>query len=219
MGCLTFTTQGHEMTKPIVNVRFDRAGLSSPNEELEQWTRKVLSKVMTESGWSNGELSVLYCSAKMMRQLNAEFRQIDSETDVLSFPFSESLEELQESDDPYLGDLAICPKYCRDNLKGNRTLASEIELMLIHGLLHLLGFDHQTDDDHDAMEEETARLKTAVSRLKRPNLTMPGDKKAAPVTKKTASARKTPAKKSSSTASKTRQNSNPRKKSSASSKS
>jgi len=73
-----------------------------------------------------------------MRRLNREFRRIDRPTDVLSFP----------ADGPgFLGDVAIDVPYAgRQARKRGHALDREVQLLLAHGVLHLLGHDHETDD-------------------------------------------------------------------------
>lgn len=73
-----------------------------------------------------------------MRQLNQTTRGLDQPTDVLSFPLYSELSELPDHDAP-LGDLFICPTFVDESHLGLREC-------LIHGTLHLLGFDHETDE-------------------------------------------------------------------------
>lgn len=84
-----------------------------------------------------------------MLGLNREFRGIDSSTDVLSFPLYElepaMLPRLGKREYLPLGDIVICPVTARGNLKDKRpeSLYREIRVLLIHGLLHLLGYVHE----------------------------------------------------------------------------
>ncbi len=77
-----------------------------------------------------------------MRTLNRRFRRIDRPTDVLSFPpFKES------SSSSFLGDLVIdVPYAARQARRRGHAVSREIRILLAHGLLHLLGYDHETDD-------------------------------------------------------------------------
>jgi probable rRNA maturation factor len=102
------------------------------------WTRRLLSKLGAKSRLPSPSLSILLCGDARMRSLNRRWRRLDRPTDVLSFPSGERLT---------LGDLVIDVPYARRQarLHGHAT-ARELQILLAHGLLHLLGYDHETDD-------------------------------------------------------------------------
>jgi len=84
------------------------------------------------------ELSILLCGDARMRRLNRTFRAIDRPTDVLSFP---------SGGGPLLGDLAIdVPYAARQARARGHAPGREVQLLLAHGVLHLMGHDHETDD-------------------------------------------------------------------------
>ena len=91
-----------------------------------------------------GEVTVLVASSAALRSLNRQFRGQDHPTDVLSFP-AQSPREKRERDG-YLGDIAISAELARRNgrLFGHGS-AAEIKVLILHGLLHLAGYDHQSD--------------------------------------------------------------------------
>jgi probable rRNA maturation factor len=88
-------------------------------------------------------IGILICSDKEIQQLNLKFRQIDLPTDVLSFGFEEMNPEISER---YLGDIIISfeTAYKQSRLMAHSVM-TEITILLIHGFLHLLGYDHDTD--------------------------------------------------------------------------
>jgi len=91
----------------------------------------------------SGELNVLFCGDEEMRELNLTWLGKDRPTDVLSFPGGGATAEGRV----HLGDLAISLETAsRQARRARRPLIREIETLLAHGLLHLLGFDHETDD-------------------------------------------------------------------------
>jgi len=91
----------------------------------------------------SGELNVLFCGDEEMRELNLTWLGKDRPTDVLSFPGGGATAEGRV----HLGDLAISLETAsRQARRARRPLSREIETLLAHGLLHLLGFDHETDD-------------------------------------------------------------------------
>lgn len=83
-----------------------------------------------------------------MRDLNSKFRGIDASTDVLSFPLYElnpsMLARIAKREYLPLGDIVICPVTARNNLKDKspKSLQKETRILLIHGLLHLVGYEH-----------------------------------------------------------------------------
>jgi probable rRNA maturation factor len=95
------------------------------------------------------ELSISLVKADEMHALNLRYRGIDAPTDVLSF----------ECDEHILGDVIICPSVAREHaLDFNTTFEAEMHLMLIHGILHLLGYDHINNDDAEVMEARENEL-------------------------------------------------------------
>lgn len=96
------------------------------------------------------ELSILLCDDERIRALNREFRHKDQATDVLSFPSGAG---------PVLGDLAISVECAAARIdERSWPLGDELAFLLIHGLLHLLGHDHEVEADRVRMEAEEQRL-------------------------------------------------------------
>ncbi len=152
-----------------VEVVFRGSGVRRGRAELSRFAKAVLSRAMADLGIAGGEVSVLFCGDREMRRLNREYRGIDSATDVLSFPASE---EPAGGEAPWLGDLAIALGYtAAHNLGGGRrSLADETALLLVHGLLHLLGWDHATKRDEARMWKEQDRLLALCDDLPRPRI-------------------------------------------------
>jgi probable rRNA maturation factor len=100
------------------------------------------------------ELSVLFVTSEHMKQLNSRFAGNDYATDVLAFPMMEDDESAT-----ILGDVVICPEVAERNAaQSGQDLAREIELLVVHGTLHLLGYDHQNDADKARMEARQQRV-------------------------------------------------------------
>jgi len=100
----------------------------------------------------HGTVNVLVTSSRDMRLLNRQFRRKDTATDVLSFPAAPGLENR------CVGEIAICADIAADNAKAlGHPIAAEIKILALHGLLHLKGYDHETDDGRMAQRE--ARLR------------------------------------------------------------
>jgi probable rRNA maturation factor len=120
---------------PVEIVRKNAGGTFS-NRELKRVGLKVLELV----GHSQGELSIALVNNREMRKLNAKYRHKDYPTDVLSFPAANGL----PIDVGLLGDVVISVEKAEEQAKQRgRTLNEETVTLLIHGVLHLLGYDHE----------------------------------------------------------------------------
>lgn len=103
------------------------------------------------------ELALVLTDEEQMRELNHRFRDIDAATDVLSFPPAEG--PLPPGEPPYLGDVVISVPYAeRSAAQQGRPLADELRLLAVHGLLHLLGYEDETDEGAEAMAAQEVRL-------------------------------------------------------------
>jgi probable rRNA maturation factor len=97
-----------------------------------------------------------------MRALNRQFRGIDAVTDVLSFPASDESPS-SASSVTFLGDIVIAGGAAKRQAKEHgHSLKTEIQTLALHGLLHLLGYDHETDDGRMAREERRLRRKAGL---------------------------------------------------------
>jgi probable rRNA maturation factor len=122
----------------LVTVRF-----APPRARVEGWTRSLLSKARAK----RVSLSVFLCGDARMRVLNRTWRGVDRPTDVLSFPAFEASESRAAARrGAFLGDLVIDVPYAvRQARRRGHPVGREVQILLAHGLLHLLGYDHETD--------------------------------------------------------------------------
>ncbi|MGA9510736.1 MAG: rRNA maturation RNase YbeY [Candidatus Sulfotelmatobacter sp.] len=103
-----------------------------------------------------GTVNVLVTNSHELRSLNLRFRGKDKPTDVLSFP--EPRTNLPNAKHA-AGDLAVSAEIARDNAKRlGHSLATEIKILTLHGILHLAGFDHERDNGEMADKERRLRL-------------------------------------------------------------
>ena len=97
------------------------------------------------------ELSVVLCDDAFIHPLNRDWRGKDQPTDVLSFAQREG--EGADPADPLLGDVIISLETAsRQAQQHGHSLVLEVRILLVHGLLHLLGYDHETDEEAEVME-------------------------------------------------------------------
>ncbi len=135
----------------------DGVACALSEDELEQTIALVLAEEGVERPCC---VSLSIVGDERMRELNYEWRGIDRATDVLSL-------ECERPDDPdlgpgepcELGDIVLAPAYiARQAQEFGTTAADETRLLLVHGVLHLLGYDHLQDDEAEVMEAREDEL-------------------------------------------------------------
>jgi probable rRNA maturation factor len=112
----------------------------------------------------SGDVDVLLAGDRTLRTLNRQFRGKDKATDVLSFPAAENMPGNRA------GDLAISLETAaRQAAEHGHSLRDEVRVLMLHGLLHLAGFDHETDKGEMAKREAVlrAKLKLPVGLIER----------------------------------------------------
>jgi probable rRNA maturation factor len=137
-----------------------RSGITAPDyERFERVLEDYLSGKFPDTASADVVLvSLKYCSPDEMRDLNLRYRSLDENTDVLSFPMWESEDGLKIPSgwaELPLGDIAACPEHIKDcSAEEGRDEALELVLVLIHGFLHLLAWDHDTEERERNMFSE-----------------------------------------------------------------
>ena len=130
------------------------------NEEYENVINKVLEKCFTVENLLNSKLyiSVTLTNPENIRKLNNEYRNIDKETDVLSFPMFEkyeieSLKNIQYEE--ALGDIIISIERVKEQaIEYGHSFERELAYMVVHGFYHLMGEDHIEESDKLVMREK-----------------------------------------------------------------
>ncbi len=112
------------------------------------------------------ELTVVITGNAQLRALNRAFRNVDAPTDVLSFATTDQL----QPDTTYLGDVIISYPKAREQAKaGGHPVEAEVQLLVVHGVLHLLGHDHYTEAEKNVMwKAQAATLKKLGAALTEP---------------------------------------------------
>lgn len=124
------------------------------DEAMEALVVQVVDKVLSyEECEEDYEISISLVDNEEMRSLNMEYRGIDKETDVLSFPmveFTDEVFEEEDANDEYieeeiaLGDIVISmEKVLEQSEEYGHSINRELAFLLVHGMLHLLGYDHE----------------------------------------------------------------------------
>ena len=130
--------------------------------EIKVDTRQIeqqIGKVLTSLDCNEHEISIIFLGDQGIRDLNHQFRDIDRPTDVLSFP-QVLAGELEIPGALVLGDIAISLETARlQSEEHGLSFEEELALLLIHGILHLLGYDHEiSGQEEDRMRSKTREL-------------------------------------------------------------
>ena len=116
-------------------------------EVTKPFVKEITDKILKELGLDNVEISITLTDDETIRQINKEWRGKDKPTDVLSFPLDEN-DTLPGYKYRLLGDVVISIPYAvRQAKEIGFTPKEEVLRLLIHGILHLLGYDHETSEE------------------------------------------------------------------------
>jgi len=113
----------------------------------EPAVQRAVRATLEAEGVGDGELGVIFVDEEQMAELNDAYRGKQGATDVLSFPI-DSLEDVPEGLPRQLGDLVVCPSLAASE-------GTPIATLLVHGVLHLVGWDHETDEGEMLARQET----------------------------------------------------------------
>jgi len=148
-----------------------------PIRSLERFAATAMALLRLPAG----SVTICFVSSREMTGWNRTYRGKDKPTDVLSFPFGDGgqttraksskdrvkpskgakSKALHSSESAYLGDIAIAPLVARDNaFRFGRTFEAEMRILILHGILHLMGYDHETDSGQ--MQRREGRLRQAL---------------------------------------------------------
>jgi probable rRNA maturation factor len=117
--------------------------------------RLFYERVRRELGFSPESVTIQLISDDSMARLNEKYRNKPGPTDVLSFPANGARPSRSVE---YIGDIAISPETARRNARRfSRSLPEEMRILILHGMIHLAGFDHETD--HGEMDRLERRLR------------------------------------------------------------
>ena len=137
------------------------------NKEYEELAKKVIEKCFQIEKMTNTKLviTITFTNPENIRKINKQYRNIDKETDVLSFPMFER-EELQEklknnsfTHEDILGDIVISIEQVEKQAKEyEHSFERELSYMIVHGFYHLMGYDHMVEDEKQEMREKEDRV-------------------------------------------------------------
>jgi probable rRNA maturation factor len=154
------TRRRSQLSAAVIVLGPRRAGL--PTTSLARWIERYAPHDAA------GSVTVALVTDTRMRTLNRTFRAVDRATDVLSFPSGEPADPSQRArpirrDAPHLGDLAIALGVAARQARAEgHGLAVELRILALHGLLHLLGYDHERDQGAMGAIEDRLRRQAGL---------------------------------------------------------
>ena len=172
------------MTPTLHNIHihvFDTYKSDIPSQKVRTLTRRALAEILPQSPT---KMSVIIADDETVRELNKYHRGLDKTTDVLSFSFQHQGDYYGDGPKPSqwtqdtefvlppgeaegIGEIVISyPQTVRQAKAQNKTPYDELAFLLAHGILHLLGHDHEQAQERTVMEAEQARLLTAMLRIR-----------------------------------------------------
>jgi len=118
-------------------------------EQISAWIDKVFEFVEYDTANQSLQVSVSTVSSQEIQELNRDYRQKDKPTNVLSFPY----QPIEGVPFALLGDLVVCPQVVEQEAKEqDKPVLFHWKHMIVHGTLHLIGYDHTNDEDAEMME-------------------------------------------------------------------
>ena len=136
-------------------------------ENVESYKQDI-ARILDHLGYSDFDISVIFVDLETMQDFNKQYRNMDKPTDILSFPFYPQLKagkkiEVKSEEDKNLGDIILCPSYIKEDLsRWDQTYEQRMKVLIVHGICHLLGYDHIQDNDYEVMKKKEEELLTLI---------------------------------------------------------
>ncbi len=125
--------------------------------DLDRWCG--LAQAVLDDDGRVGELTLTFVDRGEINALNADHLGHDGPTDVLSFPLDDAPDRTHDDVPVLLGDVVVCPAVAAEQSTGHAgTLDDELALLVVHGVLHVLGHDHEDDDERRLMQDRELEL-------------------------------------------------------------
>lgn len=137
----------------LIDVQRAVSEMSVPSvAQLKRWAKTTLQQKVPTA-----ELTIRIVDKEEITNLNATYRHKNKATNILSFPFATPLGI--ECETPLLGDIVICAEVIAEEAQAQqKAILAHWAHMIVHGILHLLGYDHEKEADAEIMEAEEIRI-------------------------------------------------------------
>jgi probable rRNA maturation factor len=145
---------------PLIHVSENQDQIKTNLQQIEKTAEQILNVL----GYTDAELSIVIVNDEEMAGLNSEYRGVDSTTDVLSFPMQEG--DFGDVCPEMLGDVVISAETAFEmSRQYDRPLPEILDLLLVHGILHLVGYDHEGEESGGVvMRNKTVELLRGLGR-------------------------------------------------------
>lgn len=140
-----------------------------PKEEFIEVMEKAATLCLDRENVKNNllEISVTFVDEAEIKEINNQFRQIDSVTDVLSFPQFEFTGDIPENGPVVLGDVVICEQQAKKQAEDfGHSYQRELIYLFVHSMFHLLGYDHMQEDEKIEMREAEEEIMVKLDILR-----------------------------------------------------
>jgi probable rRNA maturation factor len=140
----------------IEEIDFDNRSGESLKAELFSLTEQAIQTALEDITFKVGyQVSVSFVNAAEIQALNRNYRDVDRITDVLSFP----MEDMDGRGVVLLGDVVLCVNRAQEQAKEfGHSLEREMSYLTVHSVLHLLGYDHETEEEQKEMRDEEKKI-------------------------------------------------------------
>ncbi len=132
-------------------------------KEEYRYLKKVIKNTLKEEKIKKAIFSITFVGEKEIQEINKNYRGIDRVTDVISFAFEEA-KNYQNKGIRMLGEIYICiPRMEEQAISYGHSSKRELSFLVVHGLLHLLGYDHQTKEEESIMFDKQELILNATN--------------------------------------------------------
>ena len=130
---------------------------------------KVVELCLAEEGVDpKAEVSLLFVDNEAIREINKEYREKDTATDVLSFPMYEADEEIDDEEEILFGDIIISLERALEQSKDyGHSVDREVRYLLVHGLLHLAGYELMDDEERKEIRQREEHLLEIIGEIRK----------------------------------------------------
>lgn len=137
----------------MINFELNKGGSKIEIEKI----LKKLEKIIYSEFKKSGKISIGLVASNEIKKLNRKYRRKNKSTDILTFIFDEG---------PYLGEIILSPKdMARRAEAAGKTLQETAAFLIIHGILHIMGYTHKKNRDTEAMESKEKKLLKKIGRI------------------------------------------------------
>lgn len=152
------------MTVVITN---EQDKIEIPADWEEKINRVAAICLQEEQMPEEAEVDLLFVDNEAIREMNREYRDKDTATDVLSFPMYEPDEEIDDEEEILFGDIVISLERAQEQCEEyGHSLEREVMYLLVHGLLHLAGYDHMEEEDKKEMRAREEHLLAIIGAIR-----------------------------------------------------